>query len=61
MRHSDLVRDRPALWFLPAARLLESARGAAREELLDALSRSGQPTLTLYAQLDRRVPVIFRR
>jgi hypothetical protein len=61
LHHSAVARDRPALWFLPAARLLESARGVQRSELIDALARSGQPTLALYAHLDRSVPVVFRR
>ncbi len=61
LRHSAVGHERPALWFLPAARLLESARGASRAELIEALAQSGQPTLALYAHVDRSVPIVFRR
>jgi hypothetical protein len=61
LRHSAVGYERPALWFLPVARLLESARGASRVELIAALAKSGQPTLALYAHLDRSVPIVFRR
>ncbi len=60
LRHSMVGSTRPALWYLIVARLLEQERGATRRELLEALERSGQPVLLLYAHADRTVPVLAR-
>jgi len=61
LRHSMVGRERPALWFLPAARLLESERGEPRRQLIDAFERSGQATLVLYAHASRTVPPAARK
>jgi hypothetical protein len=61
LRHSIVSRERPALWFLHAARLLDSERGAPRRELLDAFEQSGQPALVLYAHLTRTVSAPARK
>jgi hypothetical protein len=61
LRRSTVNHDHPALWWLPAARLLESVRGQPRPELLDLFEQSGVPVLGLYAHAERIVPVAGRR
>lgn len=56
LRHSLVMQDRPALWFLPVARLLQDARPEARRDLVSAMERSGHPVLALYAHAERRMP-----
>jgi hypothetical protein len=56
LRHSDVDRDRRALWFAFLTRLLEMVRGADRREVLAALEDSHHPVLSLYARLERTLP-----
>ena len=56
LRLSDDTRERRPLWFAFMNRLLELARGADRQEILDALEASHHPVLSLYARLERLVP-----
>jgi hypothetical protein len=56
MRHSDLDRDRRALWFAFLTRLLEIAQGADRREILAALEDSHHPVMSLYARMERIAP-----
>jgi len=56
MRHSDVDRDRRALYFAMLNRLLEMARGPYRREILTALEDSHHPILSLYARLERLAP-----
>jgi hypothetical protein len=56
LRHSDVDRDRRALWFAFVNRLLEMARGADRREVLATLEDSHHPVLSLYARLERIMP-----
>ena len=56
VRHADMDRNRRALWFVFANRLLEFAHDADRDLVLDAMESSGHPTLSLYARLERLFP-----
>jgi hypothetical protein len=56
MRHSDVDRDRRALYFAMLNRLLEMARGPYRREILAALEDSHHAILSLYARLERITP-----
>jgi hypothetical protein len=56
MRHSDLDRDRRALWFAFLERLLEMAQGADRRGILAALEDSHHPVMSLYARMERIAP-----
>jgi hypothetical protein len=58
LRLSDDTRERRPLWFAFMNRLLELARGADRNEILDAFEASHHPVLSLYARLERVVPVL---
>jgi len=57
LRLSDDTRERRPLWFAFMNRLLELARGADRREILDALEASHHPVLSLYARMERLVPM----
>lgn len=55
LRHTD-ARQRHTLWFVFANRLLELARGADRDFVLDTLDATRHPVLSLYARLERVLP-----
>jgi hypothetical protein len=46
-------RESAAAWFAHLARLFDMAVGADRPVILDALESSDQPTMEMYARLDR--------
>ena len=54
LRHEDSDRNLRSLWFAMLNRLIEMARGAARNEILSALEESHHPVMSLYARLERR-------
>lgn len=56
LRHTDMDRVRRPLWFLFTNQLLQLAHGSDRYAVLDAMEMSGQPTLSLYARLERLLP-----
>ena len=56
MRHADIERNRRALWFVFANRLLELAHGDDRDFILEAMDVSGHPVLSLLARLERILP-----
>jgi hypothetical protein len=56
MRHADAGRDQRALWFVFVNRLLELSRGDNRRQTLALMEASGQPTLSVYARLERMMP-----
>jgi hypothetical protein len=57
LRHEDDDRDRQALWFAFVNRLLELSRGEDRGEILAAFDDAHHPVFSVYAQLERLVPV----
>ncbi len=57
LRHEDDDRQRQALWFAFLNRLLEMAHGNDRADILTALENAHHPTLSVYARLERLVPV----
>jgi len=56
LRHEDNDRNLRSLWFAMLSRLLEMARGAERDEILTVVEESHHPVMSLYAQLERRLP-----
>ena len=57
LRHTDLNRERRALWFAFVLRLGETASGESRDEILTALENSHHPVLTVYARMQRMMAV----
>jgi hypothetical protein len=57
LRHEDGDRRLRSLWFAMFNRLLEMARGADRNEILAVLEETHHPVMTLYARLERRLPL----
>jgi hypothetical protein len=57
LRHADRNAEDRTLWFAFVNRLLELSRGNDRNDVLDALVNAHHPTLAVYAQLERLVPV----
>jgi hypothetical protein len=57
LRHEDDDRDRRALWFAFVNRLLELSRGEDRGEILAAFDAAHHPVFSVYAELERLVPI----
>jgi len=57
LRHQDDDRSEEPLWFAFVNRLLELSRGDDRAEILRAFEQALHPTLWVYAQLERLIPV----
>jgi hypothetical protein len=57
LRHADGNAEDRTLWFAFVNRLLELSRGNDRDAVLDALINAHHPTLAVYAQLERLVPI----
>lgn len=57
LRHEDSDRNLRSLWFAMLARLIEMARGPDRNEILNALEESHHPVMSIYARLERRLPL----
>jgi len=57
LRHADRDRELESLWFAFVNRLLELSRGNDRHEILDAFDNAHHPALSVYAQLERLVPI----
>jgi hypothetical protein len=57
LRHEDDDKERQALWFAFVNRLLEMAHGNDREDILTALENAHHPALSVYARLERLIPV----
>jgi hypothetical protein len=51
LRHDNSSGAGRNLWFTHASRVLDLARGEDREEVLETLVLSGEPVISLYAQL----------
>ncbi len=56
LRHENNDRSRRTLWFVFVRRLLDLSRSDARRDVLEAMDRSGDSVLSLYARLERLVP-----
>jgi len=56
LRRSETDVNQRALWFAFVNRLLEMASGPYRAEVLAAMEESHQPTLWVYARLERQAP-----
>ena len=56
LRRSETDVSQRALWFAFVNRLLEMANGPYRAETLAAMEESQQPTLWVYARLERQMP-----
>jgi hypothetical protein len=52
LRESNPDVERRSLWFAIMNRLLDSARGTERREVLAAFDQSGSPILSLYARIE---------
>jgi hypothetical protein len=57
LRDADRDRELESLWFAFVNRLLELSRGNDRPEILRAFDAAHHPALTVYAQLERLVPI----
>ena len=57
LRRADRDRALESLWFAFVNRLLELSRGNDRRDILAAFDDSHHPTLAVYAQLERLVPI----
>jgi hypothetical protein len=57
LRHKDDDNDSEPLWFAFVNHLLELSRGDDRTQILRAFEDAHHPTLWVYAQLERLVPV----
>jgi hypothetical protein len=57
LRHADRDRELDSLWFAFVNRLLELSRGNDRDEILAAFDNAHHPALSVYAQLERLVPI----
>jgi hypothetical protein len=57
LRHADRDRELESLWFAFVNRLIELSRGNDRHEILRAFDDAHHPVFTVYAQLERLVPV----
>lgn len=56
LRYTEGDRSRRLTWFAFVARLLDSARAADRNEILDTLERTHHAVLSLYARMERVLP-----
>ena len=57
LRHKDDDNTNEPLWFAFLNRLLELSRGNDRPEILRAFDNAHNPSMTVYAQLERLAPV----
>jgi hypothetical protein len=57
LRHRDDERGDEPLWFAFVSRLIELSRGDDRPQILRAFENAHHPTLWVYAQLERLIPV----